>query len=680
MSDWLDELQEAADWARDQWEALGPTAQDRISQIVAQILDPNFYIDLALEEIQARYTQLEERLRLYSTHPERLVREFADYILPGTRYGEIAQQFRPGSEPLQGYGEEISRPVILIPGMVGTRLMRPGGPVASASEDLPPASLSAWMETQFRTGRSILLRDLPQPIRQALQPVLTRISDRYLYNPRVVWDPDSPYNMIDLMNKTAMERGVLFCPEDTPAQPATDFATLVAESMTLLGFLGLWYGPTHSRIYGEILHALGMSPDQVLLADRRFEALRQRRRLRGWCHPVWNISKDWLLPLERTFNEVIYAFGYDWRQPLYISVNQLVGKIERVKRFHHGKSPILVTHSYGGLLARAAAQLRPQNVAGIVQVFSPTAGSIKMFTNFKKGGGGPIPPAWDLEQPPHQTQLESYFNFDILSTLGGFDVFEVAFGLFLGWDSTEFAATSSGTYGIYSLLPNNMQQPTWLNIENDSRLEGEVARSRNIYDLYRQFDRPWGLLDDRIWNSRGPVSIGDTSERVWQWLAAREGEYGSFVRLLHALRSAGLLRIFERETLSQTQVERVRARVGHGIEWAEQLNERVGNYLHPNTWSIYGSGLDTDVGFNIRHTGTASEPFATHRIIGQDGDGSLQVSSARALSSRFRGETHLRGVKHASAMSESQVARHALVKSVYQAMMAAYRADQRASR
>lgn len=681
---WRRRLEENAAWVEEMWNGLSPATQDqvidRIETVYARIFDPYFYIDAASDAIQARLREFEARALQYARQPERLRTEFMDYILPGSRYGELARMISPGADAIDGLGEEVRRPVILVPGMVGTRLFRSEEASRTRSSALPADELSDWCERELRSDRSVFLSRLPASVREALRPALTRLSDRHLYNPNTIWDPDTPLSLVHLMNKTATERGLLFCPHDTPGEPATDFAALVAESMTLRGVLSFWLGTDWERVAREIGRDLDVSSIDGLLEDARFEELRRRRKDRGWCQPVWDVSQHWLLPMERAFGEVIYAFGYDWRQPLSNSVDRLIRKIERVKEAHDGKSPILVTHSFGGLVARAAAKRYPENVGGIVQAFSPTAGSVKMYTNFKKGAGGSIPPGWQSEQPTDNAALMDFFNIDVLTSLMTFDPNDIGFAILLGWDDKSFAATSAGVYGAYSLLPNNIPRfetsGHWLNIENDARLASLVRGTRNVYDLYRQFDRPWGLLDSSVWRDGGTVMTGDESERAWAWLSTNSGEAGSLVSWLHSLQRSGFLRVFTRETLSTTQVRNVRERVLHGIEQAERLNDYAGTWVHPNTWSIDGTGRATDVGFNIRRTDSSTEPYATHRIVSTEGDGSLESASARALSRGIPHQLHFSNVSHAHAMGENGQARSALVKSVYLAMVAAHRADQ----
>jgi pimeloyl-ACP methyl ester carboxylesterase len=669
---WERRIVEGAQWAWDRWWELPAATRERVGEVI---------LNWIAEQVIPFYADREEilrRSRLYRRYPHRVMTDLVERILPGSRYGELAQMLSPGSEPDFGLGEEIRRPVILVPGMVGTRLFRTGPP-ATSSSSLPPDRIAEWFERQLRSDDSELLRRLPAELREALRPVLTRLSDRHLYDPNAVWDPDTPVSLVHLMNKTASERGALFCPDVTDCAPATEFSLAAADSMTLRGAFSLLFGRDAERKAREAMAILGVDTLDNFFEDARYEALLTRRRRRGWCQPVWAVSEHWLLPLERTFNEVIYAFGYDWRKPLAHAAESLARKIERVKERHEGKSPILVTHSFGGLVARAAAKLHPENVGGIVQIFSPTAGSVKPYVNFKKGGGGTVPPGWQEERSPLETELSAWGNGGTVPSLFHFDPMDLGFMWILGWDASAFAATSSGAYGLYSLLPNNLpryqSRGHWLNIEDDHALAGALRNSRNVYDLYRQFDRPWGLLDGSTWRTGRGTTVGEGSAQAWEWLRVNAGEAGSWVSMLHELQSAGYLRVFMTETLSEAQVRTVRERVTFGIAQAEMLDQYVGDWVHPNTWSVSGTGIHTDVGFNIRGTGDPAAPYATHRIVTTDGDGSLEIASARALSARYRAELQLRDVSHAHAMKESDEARAGMIKSVYLAMVAAHRAE-----
>jgi pimeloyl-ACP methyl ester carboxylesterase len=679
---WDRRITDAVEWLREQWHGMSEADRNglerQIMEWVESALQPYWGIAEAIIDPQEALRQFASDHREYIHHPDRLWTKFVDRVLPSSRFGELARTFNPGSEGIFGTGEEISRPVILVPGMVGTRLFRSGSGAASSSS-IEPDRFTGWLDRQFHSDDSDFLRPLPRDVREVLQPMLDRMFDRQLYDPNAVWDPDTPPSLARLMNRTARERGELFCPDVTACEPASDFALPVAEAMTLRGMFSIMFGLRAEERAREAMRVLGVATLDDLFQDSRYEQLREQRRQRGWHQAVWAVSEYWLLPLERTFNDVIYAFGYDWRQPLLESVDQLVRKIERVKEAHGGKSPILVTHSFGGLLARAAAKRWPENVGGIVQVFSPTAGSVKPYTNFKRGGGGVYPPQWQGEDRIEQTELFEFLQQAVVAGFNHFDPTDLGFGWIQGWDATQFATTSSGVYGAYSLLPNNLPRfgarDHWLKIENDSALTGLLRSSRNVFDLYRQFDQPWGLLDGAVWKLGHGVTVGENCAALWEWLDSNAGPAGSLVNLLHHWHEADYLRVFSAETLTPSQAQTVRDRVNHGIDQAEALAQFLGDWVHPNTWSIDAHGKHTDLGFNIRGTGDAEQPHATHRIVTRAGDGSLEVASARALNDRLQGALHFPNVSHAHAMRESAEVRAGMIKYVYFAMMAAHRAE-----
>lgn len=670
-------LAEGAAWAWEFWSELTPAMRRDVTRTVTDWIGnqliPLHRIYTVVRDLPESLQALQEQVEIYRRNPERLRTEFIESVVPGTRFGELARLLSPGSEPLEGMGEEISRPIILVPGMVGTRLFRTGAAPAPSDE------ISAFLVRQLQSDDSDLLRGLPSGVRDAVRPALEQWSTRNVYDPNSVWDPDTDIAMVHLMNKTASERGTLFCPDATSAAPATEYSAVATDSMSLRGMFGLLFGRDSERLAGGIAGALGFPTVDNLFEDARFAALMQARKARGWAQPVWRVSEQWLLPLERTFGPVVHVFGYDWRQQLAVSAALLERKIEQVKDANEGKSPILVTHSFGGLVARAAAKARPENVGGIVQVFSPTAGSVEPYLNFKKGGGATVPPSWEEEHPPSSGTLREIIDGAVFTSMMSFDPMDLGFMWLLGWDATSFAATSAGVYGLYSLLPNNIprfgRSGHWLKVKNDPTLADLLSRSREVYDLYRDFDRPWGLLDGTLWRDGNGLTVGEACQQAWDWLAANSGEAGSMVRFLHTLQDAGYVRVFATEPLSTAQVRTVRERVRTGINHAQLLSANVTTWMHPNTWSLNATGRHTDIGFHIRGTGDAAAPYATHRIVSTEGDGSLEVESARALSSNLAGELQLNDVSHAHAMKESADARAALVKAVYLAMVAAYHAD-----
>ncbi|MBR9982170.1 MAG: hypothetical protein KFF50_14165, partial [Desulfatitalea sp.] len=108
-----------------------------------------------------------------------------------------------------------------------------------------------------------------------------------------------------------------------------------------------WAGVAY-RYYGDILEAMG--------------------------------SHQWPFPLNICFKFPVYAFGYNWTDSNLESGRKLAEYIEAVIAKHTWttcRRVILVTHSMGGLVSRAACKLHgaESRVLGIVHGTQPTTGS-----------------------------------------------------------------------------------------------------------------------------------------------------------------------------------------------------------------------------------------------------------------------------------------------------------------
>jgi subtilisin family serine protease len=111
------------------------------------------------------------------------------------------------------------------------------------------------------------------------------------------------------------------------------------------------------------------------------------RRRRGWGALAEDFYDALLLGLEkelataspcatRPLTHPVWAFGYDWRQPNASHAQRLSNFIDAVLNEEGGDQVILVTHSMGGLVARAALGLIEQKVMGIVHTVQPAVGAV----------------------------------------------------------------------------------------------------------------------------------------------------------------------------------------------------------------------------------------------------------------------------------------------------------------
>lgn len=116
---------------------------------------------------------------------------------------------------------------------------------------------------------------------------------------------------------------------------------------------------------------------------------------RGWGGPSWDFYGRGVEELQkwlRSEGGVVYCFGYDWRDSNLATGALLSQLIERIKNervngaLRFRQKPILVTHSNGGLVARAACVNGSESeVSAVVHTFMPTYGTPEAYTKFKLG-------------------------------------------------------------------------------------------------------------------------------------------------------------------------------------------------------------------------------------------------------------------------------------------------------
>jgi pimeloyl-ACP methyl ester carboxylesterase len=91
----------------------------------------------------------------------------------------------------------------------------------------------------------------------------------------------------------------------------------------------------------------------------------------------------------------VYAVGYNWLQSNRKSGEHVYEEIKRIKKIHTDKGikcekVILVTHSMGGLVARACAKLAgaESEILGIVHGVMPAIGAAKSYKQMRQGEDG----------------------------------------------------------------------------------------------------------------------------------------------------------------------------------------------------------------------------------------------------------------------------------------------------
>jgi hypothetical protein len=189
---------------------------------------------------------------------------------------------------------------------------------------------------------------------------------------------------------------------------------------------------------------------------------------RGWSTVAWGFYGSILVRLETTYNATrtqcpVYAYGYDWRKSILDSGDKLKAFVaDTLKNHPTAKQCIVVTHSMGGLVLRAALMSgdTKSNIRGVIHTVQPSNGAVVCYTRFFSGVTAPV-------------EQVSGAQANVLSTI-------------LGMDGSSFSYNMSGLPGPLQLLPNQLYQKDF---GEGQWLEGLGARDlADIYTLYASSD------------------------------------------------------------------------------------------------------------------------------------------------------------------------------------------------
>ncbi len=123
---------------------------------------------------------------------------------------------------------------------------------------------------------------------------------------------------------------------------------------------------------------------------------------RGWAGVCANF---YLLLLEDLRENLprcpVYAQGYDWRQSNEDSGAFIATRVRQILKRHAAQQAILVTHSMGGIVARAACKFNAgftDEILAVIHVAQPAAGASIAYRRFFSGcNDGQGIPGWALD-------------------------------------------------------------------------------------------------------------------------------------------------------------------------------------------------------------------------------------------------------------------------------------------
>lgn len=293
------------------------------------------------------------------------------------------------------------------------------------------------------------------------------------------------------------------------------------------------WGEIHHGAYGALLFELQSHLEMTF----RVDALRKRHLRKRWIEVMQALADD---PQERwgvravepltereleafsAYQYPVYACGYNWLQSCGESARRLERRIDEIlawwrARRHECRQVILVTHSMGGLVARACAKRIPGKIAGIVHGVMPALGAPLLYRRLACG-----------------TECDSPTNGAYGNFVAG------KFADLAGRRPEDTTPVLAVAPGALELLPNQLYPRPWLHIAVARPARGAADATDylhlpnesqpNPYAIYRDMDAwyrlvnpalldPAGLYDSRQDAIRTVKQALDTAEHFHAWLA-----------------------------------------------------------------------------------------------------------------------------------------------------------------
>jgi pimeloyl-ACP methyl ester carboxylesterase len=403
-------------------------------------------------------------------------------------------------------------PVIFVPGIMGSNLrVKRDAPVDPKAEGQPGEAV--WRAPNGKQAGALevmkWLNRNPRQRQLALNPKTLEVDDSGLI------EPPGPSSEAD----------------DSPgAAPST-------QTLRERG-----WGEVHWESYGILLGEL----ESNLNATFSVDASGKRQLRKHWrrvidCDPaLWGVRgveplTDAELEKYAAYQYPVYAVGYNWLQSCDKSAERLERRVDEIIAFwksrkHECEQVVLVTHSMGGLVARACAKRIPGKIAGIVHGAMPALGAPVAYRRIACGTEMPWEDAGVAEE---------------IKTMG--------FGVIAGSSAAETTAVMATAPGVLELLPNQSYARPWLHLRTVSTVNKEKQYqdwvnlpSGSPYALYRDLQAWYRMIDP---------TLADPAN-------------------LHG----------------KGRVERA---IGLAIDQAEAFHTRtLDNYYHPNSYAFYGAGAE----------------------------------------------------------------------------------------
>ena len=422
-------------------------------------------------------------------------------------------------------------PVIVVPGIMGTNLRAKLKPRLGRVED----------ERNKMVGPGQTVWRPPNGQSEGLNAA--RVWDRYLTRerqllfdtPTLEVDPDGPVTI----------------------PKAEDGYVLTEREVRERG-----WGEVHADSYMGLLYGLQTRLNQTFGFDEQGETRFVKKHWKDViaCDPQrWGVRQFAPLTEEDLLKHAqyyfpVYAVGYCWLQDCQASAERLEKRILQIidswkKTKRQCSGVILVTHSMGGLVARACAKRIPDKIAGVIHGVMPALGAPVAYRRIACG-----------------TEPYSPNSFPIKKFA------DTRVAMILGNSADKTTPVLSTSPGALELLPNHLYPHPWLHVRvlrfagraqeaNQTGKDGAYGYQTKSYDVLSfpngNLQNPYDLYRDmKVWFRMINPELADPA-----------GKYSK---------------------IEMGAVSAIRA----AIKTAETFHKALGDYYHPNTYAFYGDDKD----------------------------------------------------------------------------------------
>lgn len=292
-------------------------------------------------------------------------------------------------------------------------------------------------------------------------------------------------------------------------------------------------------------------------------SVEERRKAReislkqGFVSLVGAFYREFLLKTHEKFKDYgmpVYAVGYDWRQSNKKSgQSTLVPEINKILEAEQAEKCIVLTHSMGGLVTRAAIKQSKEletKILGVIHVVQPVFGATVLYRRFFTGTTF----QYDSTSMNPILLLKDKILFDIL-----------------GRTPHEFGENMSSLQGPLELLPTNSYS------HNPNNSEGWLRWEVDSWDTF-------GGGEPSKFTSRYKNTVySDVYEEYAQKLKSETSVAG--LHNFHGYDFPIREKIMQKLTVASAFHQLLGSNKRNGKEV----------FKHQNTYSIAGTGLKTDV-------------------------------------------------------------------------------------